>query len=46
MATALARDVLHEGIGAFADERDGDRLGTDAVARDAGAAWEALKTAE
>ena len=32
----LARDVLHDRHGAFADERDGHRVGADAVARDAG----------
>jgi hypothetical protein len=33
----LARDVLHDRDGALADERDGHRVGADAVA------WEALK---
>jgi len=31
----LAGDVLHDRDGAFADERDGHRVGADAVARDA-----------
>ena len=31
----LASDLLHDRDGALADERDGHRVGTDAVARDA-----------
>jgi hypothetical protein len=31
----LARDVLHDPDGAFADERDRHRVGADALARDA-----------
>jgi len=31
----LAGDVLHDRHGAFADKRDGHRVGADAVARDA-----------
>ena len=31
----LARDVLHDGDGALADERDRHRLGANALARDA-----------
>jgi hypothetical protein len=31
----LARDVLHNRDGALADQRDRDRKGADAVARDA-----------
>jgi hypothetical protein len=33
-APRLAGNVLHDGDGALADERDGDRVGADAVARD------------
>src|SRR4030095_7625480 len=31
----LARAVLHDGVGALADERDGQRMAAHAVARDA-----------
>jgi hypothetical protein len=31
----MARDVLHDGDGAFADQRDGHCMGAHAVARDA-----------
>jgi len=31
----LAGDLLHDGHGTLADERDGHRVGADAVARDA-----------
>jgi hypothetical protein len=31
----MARDVLHDRDGAFADERDRQRMRADAVARDA-----------
>jgi len=31
----MARDLLHDGDGALADECGGHRLGADAVARDA-----------
>jgi hypothetical protein len=33
--TGVARDVLHDGHGALADERDWHRVGAHAVARDA-----------
>jgi hypothetical protein len=39
----LARALLHARDGALADERDGHRMGAHALARDAPAAWEALK---
>jgi hypothetical protein len=30
----MARDLLHDGNGALAHERDGHRVGADALARD------------
>jgi hypothetical protein len=42
-----ARDVLHNGDGALADERDGHRMGADALARNAaGCVGRALKKSE
>ena len=41
----LARDVLHDRHGALANEPDGHRVGPNAVARDAAAAWGALNRA-
>jgi hypothetical protein len=37
-ALGIAGDVLHDRIGALADERDGHRVGTHAVARGAAGA--------
>jgi putative ABC transport system substrate-binding protein len=42
----LARDVLHDGHGAFADECDRHRVGAHAVARDAARGVGALSNAE
>jgi len=39
----VARDLLHDRLGALADERDRHRVGADALARDAGGGVEALK---
>ena len=38
----LTGDVLHDGHGALADERDRHRMGTHAVAAVQHAAWEAI----
>ena len=41
-----ARDVLHNGDEALADEHDGHRVGAHAVAATQRAAWEALRRAD
>jgi hypothetical protein len=37
---------LHDRDGALADERDRNRMGAHALARDTAGAWEALRKAE
>ena len=41
----MARDVLHDGHGALADERDRHRVGAHAVARDAAGGVESFEDA-